>query len=203
MTLNRLIVIIIALGVVYGGKTYFQNKDLEARRLEVAKIESSVFNGAEVIVHGVYRYEAESFLKLDPGQRLVAVDVELKGVKPGVDLNDIDIVDAAKNENFGSDPDIIPLDEDKGTTCTQKNWPKSWERVRMLLVYAVPTRVRNIQLSYWNRTLNDKPAPLGDEPFTAMQPGKKNIVGSNAEVNALEQRTGKKVKRVLVTPGGQ
>jgi hypothetical protein len=127
---------------------------------DVGRRQAEGLKTATVVVHGAYAY-SKGYTYLEPirGAKLVAVDVEFTGVSADFDLDDVDIIDGASGDNYGSDPEIAFLTPD-GSFLT---WNPATTPVplRTLLIYAVPDTVASIRLSYWGEQLTQVPVPLG------------------------------------------
>lgn len=120
---------------------------------EAARQQKAAGQNVRATVHRAWVYAGTAWYKPVEGLRLVAVDVGLKGYGEEFDLDDLDIVDAATGENYGSDPDISLLKPSGAALDDEKNWPKPPGPIRVLLVYQLPMTVRSVKLSYWGREL--------------------------------------------------
>ncbi len=125
----------------------------------MAERQAQGLDNAEVIVHRAYNYHGFSWIEPVDGAKLAAVDVEFINASVGFDLDDIDIIDGATNENYGSDPDIAFLD-DQGELLPDDYYPDLGEPIRVLLIYAVRDSTESIKLGYWGNEIVSVPVPL-------------------------------------------
>lgn len=135
----------------------------EIQRLleSVARRQSRGLAGATTTVHRAFEYTEDSFIAPLEGAKLVAVDVEFQGHSRDFDLDDVDVIDAATNENYGSDPEIRLLRSDGSLEPNEAKWDAPQESLRVLLVYAVPKETNSIKLGYWESELTPKPIAVG------------------------------------------
>src|SRR5580658_3729656 len=71
---------------------------------EVSLVQSQGLKGATCLVSAAYNYPGQTEVVAVDGAKLVGVNVEFRNWKKGFDLDDVDIIDAADNQNYGSDP---------------------------------------------------------------------------------------------------
>jgi hypothetical protein len=157
---------------------YSLRESSQARRagisLEVGDVDHSTvlsqmegLMNADVIVHRVYDYRGYTWIEPIEGAKRIAVDVEFRNYRLGIDLDDVDILNGETKENYGSDPDIARLNLD-GTLAADfetAELPVNLGPMRVLLIYAFPESVNAIMLSYWGQELTPKPIPItGDGP---------------------------------------
>lgn len=121
----------------------------------IGSIQADALKDAKVSVHRAYLYEGYSWFEPAPDQRLVAVDVEFVNYLRGFDLDDVDVIDADSNENYGSDPYIGEL-----TPAGERAFDAP---IRRILVYSIPKSCKAIKLSYWNQLLTPDGVPLADD----------------------------------------
>ncbi len=96
--------------------------------------------------------------------KVIAVDVEITGYYPGIDLDDFDILSGDAQINLGSDPQILGF-ADSFTRVVKREsnlLPPDLGPIRRLLLYAVPRDWTSIQLGYWDILLTAQPVPLSD-----------------------------------------
>ena len=177
--------------VVYGGIHMYQ-KHQETKRIEryremmrprteqIARESQKHFNGAQVVINDAYPYDGPSYMKPYSMARHVAVDVSIKNVNPGVDLDDIDIVDADTNKNYGSDPQMVGLDPATGQILPdQHHWLTDIKNIRILLIYLAPKTTRHIRLAYWKKDLTTQTTALKEPaPPTRPRPAMTQLSGN-------------------------
>lgn len=95
--------------------------------------------------------------ELDPAlnARLVAIELELDIPGTGFDLDDIDIIDAATGENYGSDPLLQCLTPSgEAVDFDDPAVGADDHHVRLLAVWGVPRAVQRVKLGYWQRSIS-------------------------------------------------
>jgi hypothetical protein len=119
-----------------------------------SELQSRGFDGGTLTVHKAWNYRGPSTLAPDAGAKLVAIEMTIDVPKGNhLDLDDLDIIDAADRKNYGSDPQLQRV--------TVKSEPAGWEDpvftesspVRFIAVWAVPEKTTAVQLGYWGQTL--------------------------------------------------
>jgi len=103
------------------------------------------------IVRDAYRYAGNDKLKAGPGKQLVAIDIEFTGYDNGLDLDDVEILDATNSQVFDAAPEIAFLHADGTLYSWNEKDPDS--PMRVLLVYEIPKTVKKIQLRLWDEAL--------------------------------------------------
>ncbi len=127
---------------------------------EVSLMQSQGLKGATCLVYTAYNYPGETEIEPVDGAKLVGVNVEFRNWKQGFDLDDIDVVDAANNQNFGNDPLVQFLTVDG--QFIDDNDPDFDDEgpLRCLLIFVVPQTCPTIQLGYWGNILTPVAIPL-------------------------------------------
>ncbi len=134
-----------------------------AQALEgVSREQSQGLSSAKVIVHRAYEYDGYTWLEPTETAKVIAVDVEFRDYNQGLDLDDVDIIEAQSNENYGSDPQIanLTLDGKLAANADDSSWPEDLGPLRVLLIYAIPKESTAIKLGYWGKELTPRPTPI-------------------------------------------
>jgi hypothetical protein len=129
---------------------------------KVARRQSQALADATTIVHRAFHYRQGGSGKLGEGMKLVAVDVEFRDHNRDLDLDDVDVIDGATGENYGSGPDIRLLRPDGTLEQNNAMWESDAPALRMLLIYAIPSHTQSIRLGYWGHSLTPEPTPIGE-----------------------------------------
>src|ERR1700677_249615 len=79
---------------------------------DVSLVHSQGLKGATCLVFEAYNYPEKTEIDPVDGAKLVGVRVEFRNWKKGFDLDDVDVIDAADNQNYGNDPLIQFLTDD-------------------------------------------------------------------------------------------
>lgn len=144
---------------------------------KVGEVQSKGLSNATTLIHKAYDYEGYSYFNLTPEQKklykLVALDVEFKGPSDGLDLDDMEIVDASTNKSFADSPHIELLDVAGNLVKNQADWPKSGMPLRVLLIYVVPKEFKSVKLSYWGNEIVTVPKEISGTGLV-LQPPKKS-----------------------------
>lgn len=132
-------------------------RNIEDTLEDVARTQSQGMKDAVATIHRVYVYLDEERVFGEahpPDTQLVAVDVEIDMLNGGYDLDDIDIVDAGSNENYGSDPALFGvLPSGELADIDDSEVSASPRSIRVLLIYLLPKHVETVRLEYWGETL--------------------------------------------------
>lgn len=117
--------------------------------------------GATTIIHRAYEYKGPYPYDRDPDRKLVAVDAEFQVSRRGFDLDDVDLVDAGTNTNYGGSGEINPLD----TAGELVKWSEkaAKESSRFLFIYSIPPSITTIKLNYWGQDLNVQAFTIGGD----------------------------------------
>lgn len=120
------------------------------------------FDGGTIRVHRVWNYRGASYIKPFEDAKLVAIEMTIEVPRDNhLDLDDLDIIDAATGDNYGSDPQLQRVTADGA----QADWddavfgPES--RYRFIAVWAVPKTTQAVKIGYWGQTITDA-LPIGD-----------------------------------------
>ena len=119
---------------------------------------------ASVRVHRAYNYDNSDGrfeVDLENEWKIIAMDAGFTNFNSGFDLDDIDIIDAATDLNYGSDPHIEGIVGDG--VLADIDDPEVWlteNYVRVLLVYIVPKTCQKVRLGYWGDVLTAEPVDL-------------------------------------------
>ena len=131
---------------------------------DVAAAQSAGLNGATTSVRRAYVYAGPPvYWEFDDQSRMVAVEVEFRGVGPGLDLDDVDFIDADTEENFGSDPLIQGL-APNGELMDLTDPDRPAGTFRVLLAHPMPRSARRVQLGYWGEHVGGPVAIEGEGP---------------------------------------
>jgi hypothetical protein len=109
------------------------------------------------IVRKAYRY-SDAGWKPSPGTQLVAVDIEFRNFDSGLDLDDVEIIDAATGHVLEAGPEIAFLDSDGRFFAWHKAPPNG--PMRPLLIFEIPNTVKAIQLQHWGDRLTPSPVTI-------------------------------------------
>jgi hypothetical protein len=143
---------------------------------KVGEVQSKGLSNATTVIHRVYDYEGYSYYNLTQEQKkkfkLVALDVEFKGKSDGLDLDDVEIVDASTNKSFADSPHIELLDDTGNLAKNQADWPKTGMPLRVLLIYAVPIDFKSVKLSYWGSEIVTTPKVISGIGLALQPPTK-------------------------------
>jgi hypothetical protein len=129
---------------------------------QVAKLKSAALKNATVQVHRAYLYRGPTEVQVNEKGKLIAVDITVAGSGDYFKIWDLDIIDGATNENFGSDPDVAFLDTQGKCIAFEAKGLDLKKPFRLLLVYGVPLNTKTIKLGYWGQDLT--PAPTSLQP---------------------------------------
>ncbi len=147
---------------------------------ENANLQSQGLKSATIDVHKAYIYNDQNgyFDEANLGKefQIIAVDVTFKNYAPGFDLDDIDLIDADTDDNFGSDPHLEGIVGDGALADIDD--PDVWKTpktVRVLLAYGPPKTTSRIKLSYWGDVITPNAIDLTG---TGPQIAKSSIVSS-------------------------
>ena len=127
---------------------------------QVAKLKAEALKNATVQVHRAYLYRGPTELQVDEKAKLIAVDITVAGSGDYFKIWDLDIIDGATNENFGSDPEVAFLDSQGKFIAFEANGLDLKKPFRLLLVYGVPLNTKTIKLGYWGQDLTPSLIPL-------------------------------------------
>lgn len=127
---------------------------------EVAKLKAAALKNATVQVHRAYLYRGPTEFQVNEKGKLIAVDITVAGSGEYFKIWDLDIIDGATNENFGSDPEVAFLDSQGKFIAFEAKGLDLNKPFRLLLVYGVPLNTTKIKLGYWGQDLTPAPIPL-------------------------------------------
>ena len=129
---------------------------------EVSLVQSQGLKGATCQVQMAYNYPGKTEAEPVDGAKLIGVRVEFRDWKKGFDLDDVDVIDAADNQNYGSDP-LIQFLTEQGDFIDDNDPDFDAEGpLRCLLIYAVPKSCQAIKLGYWGDVIAPTAIPLAD-----------------------------------------
>ncbi len=174
-----LVVVSLAWGIYYLRENKSFNRAKQSREVEdllhsVMNPESEGLNNAETIVHRVYEYSGHTWVEPTEETKLIAVDVELRKYRLGLDLDDIEIIDGETNESYGSWPDIARLKPD-GSLANNPDeamLPEGLGPIRVLLIYQFPKASNTIKLGYWGQVLTRNPIQIAGEGLQIPKPAR-------------------------------
>jgi len=136
------------------------SESFDERAARISQFQSEGIDGATVVVKRAYEYSGDSYHEDASGKKLIAVDLQFLNPNAGLDLDDVEVIDGATDDNFGSFPDIYLLTS-AGEMADQSKWPRARpDELRVLLVYQVPTELQSIQLRYWGRDVTAAPVAI-------------------------------------------
>ena len=151
-------------------------KELQDELKKVGEVQSKGLSNATTAIHKAYDYEGYSYYNLGQEQKkkfkLVALDVEFKGKSDGLDLDDVEIVNAPTNKSFADSPHIELLDDIGNLARNQANWPKTGKPLRVLLIYAVPIDFKSVKLRYWGNEIVTTPKEISGTGLVLQPPTK-------------------------------
>lgn len=155
--------------------------EIEKELEEISRKQSKGLSGATVIVHRAYEYHGYSWVKPVDVAKLIAVDVEFRNYNQGLDLDDVDIIDGATNENYGSYPHIAHLTPDGELAADEDDlsWPEDLGPLRILLIYAFPKEAKTIKLGYWGAQLTPEAIRIAGNGPSLPQRSRAGCAGRN------------------------
>ncbi len=115
-----------------------------------------------VTVHRAWVCPESDGWKARDGRKIVAIDLDFRNVDSGLDLDDVELVDAATGRVLDAGAEAAFLHPD-GRFHAWHSAPPSGLR-RVLLVFEVPSSVRSVRLRHWADLLTPRPvtfAPTG------------------------------------------
>lgn len=115
-----------------------------------------------VVVHRAYVCPSSRSWKAKRGNKLVAIDLDFQNIDSGLDLDDVELLDASSGRVLEAAPEAAFLEPD-GRFHAWRHPPPSGIR-RVLLVFEVPARVRAVRVQLWDDILTPSPitfAPRG------------------------------------------
>jgi hypothetical protein len=122
--------------------------------LQSAREQADAGAGAKVRLLRAWPYAPPPDLEAASNAKLVAIDFELDIPGNGFDLDDIDILDADSNENYGSDPILQRLNaRGEPVAFDDPDVAADNHHFRLLGVWAVPRTTHRVELGYWNASL--------------------------------------------------
>ena len=146
-------------------------KNVAEALTEVTKVKSAALKNATVQVHRAYLYRGPTGIQVNEKGKLIAVDITVAGAGEYFKIWDLDIIDGATNENFGSDPDVAFLDSQGKLLAFEAAGLDLKKPFRLLLVYGVPVSTKSIKLGYWGQDSTAKDIVLQpDGPMLPMRP---------------------------------
>ena len=123
--------------------------------------QATAARGMTTTIHRAYNYKGYSWHEESPEGKVVAVDVEFGGYSPAFDLDDIDLVDGASGESYGSNPEVALLRPDGSQAIDEhRDWPVPPGPLRVLLIYSAPRTMRAAKLTYWDQALTPQASKL-------------------------------------------
>ena len=129
---------------------------------EVSLVQSQGLKGATCVVSAAYNYPGKTEVEPVDGAKIIGVRVEFRDWKKGFDLDDVDVIDATDNQNYGSDP-LIQFLTEQGDFIDDNDPDFDAEGpLHCLLLFAVPKSCRAIKLGYWGSIVSATATPLAD-----------------------------------------
>jgi hypothetical protein len=127
--------------------------EFEKHMADTAREQSEALKNAKVVINRVATYSGKHEEPLEPGERLISVDVTFSESK-GLDLDDVEIMDGDSGENFGDFPKIQLLKADGSIEPNESKWANNHKSLRVKLIYAIPEKVKSIKLHYWGADIS-------------------------------------------------
>lgn len=171
-----------------------QDRETLQQQLELAKIKVRLLDGVQVRVNEAYPYEGFTNIKLEGSKKLVALDLSLQGASSDLDCADFSLMSGDKAQNFGSDADRVGLDPESGKILAdQEHWPPPGKTRRALLIFDVPSTLKDCRLTFWGREVTTASVAIKETPPAARpQPRKGEVSGGASAFGRRFRFTGEK-----------
>lgn len=123
----------------------------------VAITQSKALANSTDKVHRVFTYASEK--KLSGNYVPVAVDLEIYNFEKGLDLDDVEIIDANTRTNYGYSTEMYILTDEGYISQNNYDWYLSINHFRTLLIFYIPQSCSAVDLFYWGNAL-EKNIPI-------------------------------------------
>jgi hypothetical protein len=110
-------------------------------------------DNAQVAVKRAWNYQGPATIVANPGFKLVAMELRFTSIKWRFDPDDLDIIDAADGQNYGSDPQLQRVTWKGEAVGWEDPMFKPDDDLQIIAVWGVPTATQRVKVGYWGATI--------------------------------------------------